>query len=96
MLKWRLISAAIMVPLVVYGVLRLSTPAFAAVLGAILVAAIWEWSRLVPLSGYPARIVYTAAIPCLLALTWLLGPSELVVYLLAAAGAWWLFALYWL
>lgn len=96
MLKWRLISAAIMVPLVVYGVLRLSTPAFAAILGAILVAAIWEWTRLVPLSGYPARILYSAAILCLLALTWLLGPSWLVVYVLAAAGAWWLFALYWL
>jgi phosphatidate cytidylyltransferase len=85
-----------MVPLVVYGVLRLPTPTFAAILGAILVAGIWEWSRLVPLSGYPARSLYSLAILGLLALIWLLDPSQLAVYLLAAAACWWLFALYWL
>jgi phosphatidate cytidylyltransferase len=95
-LKWRLISAAILVPLVIFGVLRMSTQAFAVILGVILVAASWEWSRLVPLTGFPARILYCAAITGLLALTWLGGPAELVIYLLVAAGCWWLFALYWL
>jgi len=95
-LKWRLISAAVMVPLVVYGVLILSTQAFAAILGAVLVAGVWEWSRLVPLTGHPARVLYCAAILGLLALTWLGGPAELVIYLLVAAGCWWLFTLYWL
>ncbi len=96
MLKWRLISAAIMVPLVVYGVLRLSTQTFAALLAAILLAGAWEWSRLVPLATYPLRILYCAAILGLLALAWLVGPADLVIYLLAAAACWWLFALYWL
>lgn len=96
MLKWRLLSAALLVPLVVLGVLRLPAPAFAALLGAVLVAASWEWSRLVPLSGYPARMLYSAAIAGLLALTWWAGPDRLVIYLLVAAGCWWLFVLYWL
>ena len=44
MLKARLISAAIMVPLVVYGVLRLSTGQFALLLGAVLLAgAVLFW-----------------------------------------------------
>lgn len=96
MLKWRLISAAVLVPLVVAGVLGLSTRAFAALLGATLVAASWEWGRLVPLADYPARAVYSAAIAGLLVLSWLAGPDALVIYLLVAGGCWWLFVLYWL
>jgi phosphatidate cytidylyltransferase len=95
-LKWRLISAAVLVPLVVYGVLRLSTPVFAVILGAILVAAIWEWSRLVPLANLTARILYSLVIAGLLVLTWLAGPAQWVFHLLIAAACWWLFALWWL
>lgn len=96
MLKWRLISAAVLVPLVVYGVLRLSTPVFAVILAAILVAAIWEWSRLVPLASRAARILYTLVIAGLLALTWYAGPAQWVFSLLIAAACWWLFSLWWL
>lgn len=94
--KARLISAVILIPLVIFCVLELTTAAFAALLGAILVAGIWEWSQLALLSGYPARLLYCAAIVGLMALTWLAGPAELVIYLLVAAGCWWLFVLYWL
>lgn len=96
MLKWRLISAAVLVPLVVYGVLRLATPVFAAILGAILMAGIWEWSRLVPLASLAARILYSLVILGLFAGVWLAGPGQLVIYLLVAAACWWLFALWWL
>jgi phosphatidate cytidylyltransferase len=91
-----LISAAVLVPLVVYGVLRLATPVFAVILGVILVAGIWEWSRLVPLATRAGRALYSLFIAGLLAVVWFAGPGQLVMYLLIAAACWWLFVLWWL
>ena len=95
MLRARLISAAILVPLVVYGVLRLPTPVFALILGAVLVAGSWEWSRLVPLHRPMARLLYCAVLAALFWLGWLAGPVRIIVPLLIVACTWWIFALYW-
>ena len=95
MLKTRLITAAILVPLVVFGVLRLPTSAFAMILGAVLVAGSWEWARLVPLQQQTTRLLYCAVVALLLWLTWLAGPLRMIVPLLTVACLWWLFALYW-
>jgi len=95
-LKARLISAAIMVPLVVYGVLRLSTGVFALLLGAVLLAGAWEWSRLVPLRGLPARLAFTAVVAGLMGLIWQAGLAQLLNPLLLAGFGWWLGVLFWL
>ena len=96
MLKARLISAAIMVPLVVYGVLYLSTDWFALILGTLLVAGLWEWSRLVPLPELVGRIIYTGAVAALLVLLWRSGPGQWINVLLPVALGWWVCALFWL
>ncbi len=96
MLRTRLISAAILVPLVVYGVLRLPTSVFALILGAVLVAGSWEWARLVPLQRQITRLLYCAVVAVLLWLTWVAGPVRLIVPLLVMACIWWMFALYWI
>ena len=96
MLKARLISAAILVPLVVYGVLNLSTAMFALLLGCVLLAGAWEWSRLIPLQGLPARLAFTAVIAGLMGLLWQVGLVQLINPLLLAGVAWWLVALFWL
>ena len=96
MLKTRLISAAIMVPLVVYGVLNLSTELFALLLGCVLLAGAWEWSRLVPLRQMAARIAYTLLVAGLMGLLWQAGLMRLVTPLLLLGFAWWLLALFWL
>ena len=96
MLKARLISAAILVPLVVYGVLNLSTEIFALLLGGVLLAGAWEWSRLVPLQSLSARFAFTAVIAGLMGLCWQLGLAQLISPLLLAGVAWWLVALFWL
>lgn len=96
MLRTRLITAAILVPLVVFGVLRLSTPLFALILGTVLVAGSWEWARLVPLKTQPARLAYCAVLALLLWLVWLAGPVKLIVPVLLLACGWWLFALFWI
>ncbi len=95
MLKTRLISAAIMVPLVVAGVLYLSTDIFALALGLVMAAGLWEWSRLVPLHGMTARLAYITVVLLLIGLLWLVQPETYIGPILIAAVAWWLWALYW-
>jgi phosphatidate cytidylyltransferase len=95
-LKARLISAAILVPLVVYGVLFLSTPVFAFLLAGILLLAAWEWSHLIPLENITLRIVYTAAVALLLWLLWQMGLAENIFPVLLLSLVWWLWVLFWL
>jgi phosphatidate cytidylyltransferase len=95
-LKARLISAAILVPLVVYVVLGLPTPYLALAFGAVLLLAGWEWSALVSLRGVPARLAFCGVLAATLALLWQAGPARYIVPLLALACAWWLVALFWL
>lgn len=96
MLRARLITAAILAPLVIYGVLALPTQVFALLLGVVLVAGAWEWSLLVPLVKPAIRLLYCALIACLMGLLWRAGPAQTIAWVLSAAVLWWLYALYWL
>ena len=69
-LKTRIISALIMAPLVISGVLFLDNPPFAAILGVVLLAGVWEWSHLVPLQSLAARGLYTAGLAVLMVVSW--------------------------
>jgi phosphatidate cytidylyltransferase len=95
-LRTRLISAAILVPLVVYGVLRLDTRIVAVILALIFCAALWEWSRLVPLRAGLSCAAYTGMAALLMGLLWWVSPERVLVPLLAVAVGWWLVALFWL
>lgn len=53
MLKWRLLTALCLIPLVIFGILRLSHLSFAILSGAILLIGAHEWTALCP---YPKRI----------------------------------------
>ena len=96
MLKTRLISAVILIPLVVYGVLYSSTTAFRIILGIILVAGMWEWGRLAGLQSPLTRIVYAAVVAGLLWFCHVAGLDAIAVPVLIIACAWWLGALVWL
>lgn len=96
MLKLRIISALVMVPLVIYGVLYLDNPVFSAILGAILLAGAWEWTHLIPLRTVVARIIYTCALAVLMWLLWRSGLEAFIKPLLLVAFVWWLCALLWL
>jgi len=95
-LRSRLISAAVMMPLVVFGVLALPLQLFALLLGLVLLAGAWEWGHLVPLASGALRLLYCAAVAGLMALLWLTGLDAASSWLLPLAVAWWLVALYWL
>jgi len=95
-LKARFISAAVMVPLVVYGVLVLPVSLFACLLGLVLLGGVWEWGHLAGLAGSAARLLYCAAVAGLMGLLWQAGLDLTIGWLLLLALLWWLFALYWL
>jgi len=62
MLKLRLITALILIPLVLWVILGASLSVFIAVLGAVLAAAAWEWTGLIPVKTPWKKIVYTASV----------------------------------
>jgi phosphatidate cytidylyltransferase len=95
-LKLRVISALVMAPLVIYGVLFLGNPAFSFILGVVLLAGAWEWSHLIPLRTIIARLVYTCVLGALMWLLWRSGLEPLIKPLLLLAFLWWLCALMWL
>ena len=96
MLRARLISAAVMMPLVIYGVLALPMNLFALLLSLVLVAGAWEWGHLVPLTSSALRLLYCIAVAGLMWLLWQTGLDTTIHWLLPLAILWWVFALNWL
>lgn len=97
MLKLRLLSALLLAPLVVLGVLELNTAQFSLLTAAVMLIAAWEWSALASLRDFRLRTAYVVVTAALLALVWLAADYEpLVNAILVMAFAWWLFALFWI
>lgn len=70
MLKQRLLTAAILVPLVVWGILRLPTEYLAVVLALFILQGSWEWSNLMKMSAPVKRALYTLVVGAGLAASW--------------------------
>ena len=96
MLKARLISAAILVPLVVYGVLFLPTAVFSIIVGLVFLLGAWEWSRLVPLSAPFTRVLFSTLVVLFMWVLWRLGLQQFIDQILLVAFAWWIWVLFWL
>jgi phosphatidate cytidylyltransferase len=96
MLRQRILTAAILAPLAIWGILALDAPVFSAVVGAIVVLAAWEWGRLAGLSG-PLRGAYaTVAALLLVALYPALSDFPTARFaLIVLALLWWCAALIW-
>jgi phosphatidate cytidylyltransferase len=96
-LKQRVLSALIMVPLVVAAVLYLKPAAFALAVMAMMLVASWEWGGLIPLHGLYHLLAYILVTGATIAGAWYLAGQETFVNaLLWLAMAWWLFVLFWL
>lgn len=96
MLKWRIASALVLVPLVLWTVLSLSSAAFAAALLVPVLLGQWEWSRLVPLNTWVAQALYLVVGGGVLALFWYFANAEpFVSTVIWLAVLWWLIALFW-
>ncbi len=97
MLKQRVLTALVLIPLVVWGVLKLSTDMLGLILALFVVMGSWEWGRLIGLKSTAARISYSSLIVAMLALVYFsklkLAGIELAIFLLAAV--WWLVGTRW-
>ncbi len=92
MLKHRVITAAILIPIVLWGIFSLSTyPGFSLVIALFVVLGLLEWTRLIHLQDPKARISYILTILsfCVTAL-FLMQHSTVFVLLLLASVVWWL------
>ena len=96
MLRQRIVSALVMLPLVVLGVLALQPAAFATVVALAMLMGAWEWSALIPLQAAGSRIAYLLGTAAVTAIAWYFARYEVFVNgVLWAAMAWWLFVLFW-
>jgi len=89
MLKQRLLTAIILIPLIVW-ILSLSTQTVAYVFMSIVVLGAWEWAGLCGIN----RNLY-ALVVALLMLYWLWQQQSTGVLYILAGCLWWLLALYW-
>jgi phosphatidate cytidylyltransferase len=90
MLKQRIITALLMLPIALGGFFLLEGGAFALFIGAVISVAAWEWAQLAGLQGQPQRLGYAALVAVLLLL--LFSNQQLAGLLMALAMLWWLLA----
>lgn len=91
MLKQRLITAAILIPLIVLCVLKASTEVVAIVFAVIIMAGAWEWGALLKLET-GARILFVSVLVSimLLGFVWVLGQQKMTWVVLASASLLWI------
>lgn len=90
MLKQRIITALVLLPIALGGFFLLDGAAFAWFIGLVVTLGAWEWARLAGLQAQPLRVAYAVAVAVLLAALYmfpLFAPALLVVAVL-----WWLAA----
>jgi phosphatidate cytidylyltransferase len=90
MLKLRVLSALVLVPLVVWGLFAWPQPVFAAFLGAFIAVGAWEWTVLSGIRQWPVRLLYVVLI--VLGGIAVMRIPGLMQPLLIAAVAFWLLA----
>lgn len=97
MLKLRILSALVLVPLVILAVLRLDLSGFAMVTAVAVLLGAWEWGPLVPLRSLPTRAVFIVASLVVVVLLWQFAQSEtLVNTVLWVAMGGWILMLFWI
>lgn len=90
MLKQRILTALVLLPLAILGFFWLDGVAFALFIGTVVSLGAWEWARLAGLEGQPARVGYAVSIAaCLVVLALIPALGALV---LLAGLLWWLAA----
>lgn len=92
MLKQRIITALILLPIALCGFFLLEGVGFALFIGAVVTLGAWEWARLAGFQAQVARVAFAALVAVLLFGMYVLPSLAPVV--LAAAIVWWAVATY--
>lgn len=97
MLKARVVTALVLIPLLLGSILWLETPVFAVLLGGFTLIGSWEWSRLSGFTSLVSRLAYVGitAIAMWSFYDWLHAP-ETLRYLLYLVFMVWIFIFVWL
>jgi len=90
MLKQRIITALILLPVALCGFFLLNGGDFALFIGLVVTLGAWEWARLAGLVAQPLRIAYAAVVAGGLMLLYIL--PELAPWVLGASVIWWALA----
>ena len=103
MLKQRLITAVVLIPLALATIFLLPLAWFGVVVTAVLALATWEWSPLMGVTNKTGRIAYTLFNTVILAGLYWLTPFENIwhqdgvvdglFYIVLIGGIWWLLAI---
>lgn len=99
MLATRVVTAVVLVPLVVAGVLWLPNSGVGIVFAVLAGVGAWEWARLAGWRGVAGRCGFTLLYGVVTAvLLWRIGTADdaLAHWVTGAACVWWLAAVYWL
>ncbi|OOY35877.1 hypothetical protein BOV90_11285 [Solemya velum gill symbiont] len=89
MLKLRVITALLLAPLVILGVLKLSNPMFSGALLLVILLCGNEWARLAGLRGIAERLFYLLSMAGLMIGLWLNASDPVLnLAILAIAGIW--------
>ncbi len=90
MLKQRIITALLLLPIVILAILYLPTPAFSLLWLAGLNLAAWEWSALAKLNSLVSRVIYILVLDVVLVVLWFNLNTNAVtdMVILASAGFW--------
>lgn len=96
MLRQRILTAIILTPIAVAIVLFLPTPAVAAIIAAVCLMAMWEWTRLAGITSAALQAGIVVAGALALGLLWAMRDQPVAWYVIGAGIAWWLLALLWM
>jgi len=87
MLKQRIITALILLPIALCGFFLLQGSGFALFIGLVVTLGAWEWARLAGFDGQAARVLYASVVAVLLFLMHLV--PGVAPWVLGAAVLWW-------
>lgn len=85
MLKYRILTALVLIPLVMIGIFYASAVVYGVILTAVMAYAAWEWSNLMRFDRRQLRILYTLAVLLTLPIIALIPVG---IVLLASVGFW--------
>lgn len=88
MLKLRILTAVVMIPLVLWALFAWPRNAFSLFLGAFIVVGAWEWTALCQIKNLAGRLLYIAAL-VITGVLFLINPSWSLVFM-GVAVLWWL------
>jgi len=92
MLLKRILTASIIAPIAVFGILVLTQTSFALVVALMLIISSWEYCNLIKIKHLAGKALYALLI---LLVTYFLSNAPSNLTILYAAASWWLIALIW-